>query len=96
MSDEKHTVEALVPQYLHRPFQLLFWESDELALIIIMFTLAYLGSSWFLWVLFVAVNYTYSRFKKSYPRGFLRHMLYSFGFIRLKAYPNADVVMYHE
>ena len=93
---ERDEVEAIVPQYLHRPFQLLFWESDELALIIIMITLASIGSSKILWLLTIVLPMTYSRMKKSYPRGFLKHMLYSLGFIKFSHYPNAETQRYFE
>lgn len=74
------------PQYLSSPFQVLWLESDELAIFFGMFTLALIFGNWF-WLLTVAGPWFYSKLKKRYPRGFLKHVLYFIGLMDMKGYP---------
>ena len=75
------------PQYLSSPLQVLFWDSDELCIIMMCFTIALLFGSVF-WLLLIAGPWTYSHLKKKYPRGYLRHVLYFIGVIEIKNYPD--------
>ena len=74
------------PHYLHRPLQVLWWEVDEFVIVIISLMLA-LMFGYVFWVMLVLVPYGYSKFKKSYPRGFLFHLLWILGLIDFKHYP---------
>ncbi len=78
------------PRYLSSPIQVLWFESDEIAIIAICYTLGLLFG-WVGWCLLVVVPYLYSKLKKNYPRGFLKHSLYFLGLLELKGYP-----IYHE
>jgi type IV conjugative transfer system protein TraL len=75
------------PQYLSAPFQILWYESDELALFMFILMLALLYGGIF-WILLLAGPYLYSRIKRQKPRGFLCHLLYMAGIIRMKNYPS--------
>jgi type IV conjugative transfer system protein TraL len=83
MSDN---VKREFPQYLSAPFQILWYESDELALFMFSLMLALMYGSVF-WVLLFAGPYIYSRIKRQKPRGFLCHLLYMAGIIRMINYP---------
>lgn len=74
------------PRYLSAPFQVLWFETDELAIILMCFVLAMLFGSLF-WIGLFAGPYYYGKLKKSYPRGFLKHTLYFIGLSSLKGYP---------
>lgn len=75
------------PQYLNAPLQVLFWESDELGLMMMFFILGLMFGGVF-YLLIIIVPYAYGRFKKKYPRGFLRHMLIFTGIVQLDGYPS--------
>lgn len=75
------------PRYLSSPFQVLWFETDEMAIILICFVLAMLFGYLFWGLLFVGPYY-YGKLKKNYPRGFLKHTLYFIGLSSLKGYPS--------
>ncbi|MBN2570073.1 MAG: type IV conjugative transfer system protein TraL [Deltaproteobacteria bacterium] len=74
------------PQYLSDPLQVLWFEPDELSMMFIFFGLAMVYGSFF-WILMVLVPWFYSRAKRKYPKGFLKHMLYFIGILNIKGYP---------
>jgi type IV conjugative transfer system protein TraL len=75
------------PQYLSSPFQVLWFETDELVIVVVFLIFALIFGYLFWLFLFVG-PYLYTRLKKKYPRGFLRHVLYFIGLIRIKGYPS--------
>lgn len=76
-----------IPQYLHRPYQILFFDAEDVALIMLLFVLAMLFGYVFWFLLFV-VPYVYMKVKKKYPRGFLKHIIYRLGIISFKGAPS--------
>lgn len=80
-------VRRAFPQYLSAPFQILWYESDELALFMFFLMLALMYGTIF-WPLLIAGPYIYSRIKRRRPRGFLCHLLYMAGFVRMRNYPS--------
>ncbi len=75
-----------VPRYLSAPIQILWFESDEFAIITICYILGLLFG-WIGWVILIVAPYLYSKLKKNYPRGFLKHSLYFIGLLKLEGYP---------
>jgi type IV conjugative transfer system protein TraL len=75
------------PQYLSSPMQVLWFESDEIGVICVFGTIALIFGG-FTWLLIIAAPWYYSHIKKRYPRGFLRHVLYFVGIVRLDRYPD--------
>ncbi len=76
-----------IPQYLHKPHQVLFMDADEFVMIVIFFAFA-LVFGYFFWLLLFVVPYLYFRSKRKYPRGFLKHYLYKLGIIHFKGAPS--------
>lgn len=76
-----------VPQYLHRPYQVLFFEVDELAAFILGLLLALFFGGIF-WLLVILSVFLLSYTKKKYPRGYLKHFLYVLGLIGFKNTPS--------
>lgn len=76
------------PQYLSAPVQVLWFETDELAIIILFFLLASIFHG-VLWIFCIAGPFAYSSLKNRYPSSFLQHMLYFSGIKRLKNYPTS-------
>lgn len=83
------------PQYLSKPFQVLWFEVDELILFLFTLTLALIYGS-FMWILFIVLQYLYSKTKRKQCRGFLKHILYVLGFVRMKNYPEYFQREFHE
>lgn len=81
-----YSLQRPFPQYLSAPFQILWYESDELALFICFLVLALLYGAVF-WLLLPVGPYFYSRIKRARPRGFLCHLLYMAGLVRMRNYP---------
>lgn len=79
--------EKKFPQYLSSPYQILWFETDDLAIVMIFFLLALLFGHIF-WLMVLVGPYIYTKIKKRYPRGFLRHILYFLGLIKMKGYPS--------
>ena len=74
-------------QYLHKPYQVLFLEEDELVLFTVLFFLAFVFGGIF-WILIIPCVFGYASIKKRLPRGHLRHYLYKLGVVNLKGYPS--------
>jgi len=74
------------PQYLSSPLQVLWFEPDELCIMLISFILAMIYG-WFFWILLVVAPWLYSKMKRKYPRGFFKHVLYFLGLLNIKGYP---------
>ena len=74
------------PQYLSAPLQVLFWDSDELCIIMMFFTIALIFGS-VTWLVVVVGPWGYTHVKKKYPRGFIRHILYFAGLVKFQKYP---------
>ncbi len=75
------------PQYLSKPLQVLWFETDELIIFIFSLTLA-LTFGKLMWIVFFVFQYFYTKTKRTKPRGFLRHSLYVFGLLKMKNYPD--------
>jgi type IV conjugative transfer system protein TraL len=80
-------MKKLFPQYLSAPLQVLFWDSDELCIIVTFFTIAMIFGS-VMWIFLILGPWAYSHMKKKYPRGFLQHILYFVGIVKINNYPS--------
>ena len=83
------------PQYLSKPFQVLWFEIDELVIFLCSLTATLIYGKW-MWIVFPAVQYFYTRTKRKNARGFLKHLLYILGFVRMKNYPEYFQKEFHE
>lgn len=79
-------MQKVFPQYLSAPFRVLWFEPDEMVIFLACFTLAMIYG-WAFWVSVVVGPWGYTKIKKRYPRGFLKHALYFAGIVSLKGYP---------
>ncbi|WP_305045023.1 type IV conjugative transfer system protein TraL [Geoalkalibacter sp.] len=75
------------PAYLSSPFQVLFWETDELLMIVMGLVIALLSDALWTWSLVIIIPVIYCRIKKDRPKGYLYHLLYFAGFIKMEGYP---------
>ena len=83
------------PQYLSRPFQVLWFEVDELAIFLFTLTVALVYGG-LAWIAFVAIQYAYIRTKRQKPRGFLKHLLYVGGLLRMRNCPEYFQQEFHK
>ncbi|MBI3755257.1 MAG: conjugal transfer protein TraL [Deltaproteobacteria bacterium] len=79
------SAQSKIPQYLHRPSQTLWWESDEFGLIIFVFILILVFGLKFIFL--GIIPYIYSKIKSKYNRGFMNHLPYMLGLKDIKGYP---------
>lgn len=87
---------ARVPRYLHLPIQILWFDVEDLGLIVVCYTLAMIVDSWYAAPIVVLVPYLFRTAKADKPRGFLRHALYAYGFQPLRRYPSPQVREFFE
>ena len=75
------------PKYLHKPFRILWFESDEL---FFMFGGLILGMyvTFMLFPVMLVCAFLIRRFKMRLNRGFVRHIPYFLGIMRFKRYPS--------
>jgi len=76
------------PQYLHRPYRILWFEVDEIVLMSVMYMLSMMFSMYILLMIPLAV-YLFRTQKIKKPRGFFRHIWYRLGFFTFPGYPDA-------
>lgn len=84
-----------VPNYLHRPLQLLWFEQDEWVAAAIGYAIGMILSGWF-WLALFVVPYLYIRLKRSRARGYMLHSQYRAGFYGFHGYPHAFCTRFRE
>jgi hypothetical protein len=84
-----------VPQYLHLPLQILWFDTEEVSVIIVSYLIGLLfgGLSWLLLVLLPCL---YIWIKRQQPRGYLVHTLHRLGFAKLTGYPGPQAREFYE
>jgi len=81
-------MEVRFPKYLSAPVQVLWFEPDDLGILLFSFTLALIFGG-LCWLLLFLLPYLYSRFKRKYPKSFFKHLLYFSGVKTPEKYPTA-------
>ena len=76
-----------MPQYLTQPYQLLWFEPDDMTVMTLAYLMAMIFGGWFWWLMMIVLPTAYSRMKRNHPRGFLRHSLYMLGWTKMDGYP---------
>ena len=84
-----------VPQYMHLPLQILWFDIEELMVIMVLYVVGLVFGGW-AWVSLIIGPYFYIQVKRRKPRGFLRHFLYQLGIYRLDGYPSPHTNEFHE
>ncbi len=85
-----------VPRYLHLPIQILWFDMEDIAVFIVSYVLAMAMSSIYVLPFCIALPVLFMRVKSRRPRGFLRHLLYQYGFQKLEGYPPAMTSRFEE
>ena len=84
-----------MPEYLHLPLQVLWFDTPEITMIAMLYIMAALfgGIAWFF--LFVGPILVIP-YKRAQPRGYFSHLLYVFGWSRLAGYPPYTLTRFAE
>lgn len=87
-----------IPDYIDSPPELLFWEADELAPVMVLFAIGIITKtlSWMLIPMWLAGRFS-KRFKENHLPGFIWHLLFRYGMVSLgKRLPNGFIRDYVE
>lgn len=84
----------VIPQYLHQPLQVLWFDIYEIYLLVGLY-LASLILGGFMWVVLVAAPIILIPEKRKANRGALRHLLYWIGWDNLCGYPDSSAKKFH-
>lgn len=90
-------MEERVPQYLHQPIQILWWDAQEfLTLWVVMIVVVLIQVPLWGWGAFFVFAYYFSGWSAGKTRGFLVHLAYRAGFMTLRGYPAPAAETFHE
>lgn len=85
-----------VPQHLHKPIQILFWDAHEFVVLVLAFSLSLFLERLFCWILFFGAAFVIIKLKRKNPRGWIMHLPYRVGLMRLKGYPLPTATKFSE
>lgn len=76
------------PSYLSNQLQILWWELDEVAIILVFFTLVIISGGWVNFICLIVLPYLYGKAKRAATKGFFKHIIYFSGLGKLDGYPS--------
>ncbi|MEG8219856.1 hypothetical protein OSJ57_04385 [Sphingomonas sp. HH69] len=84
-----------LPQYLHKPVQILWFGSDEFVLVITVIFVAVILGGMLGWAL-VAGLLLFVPWLRTKPRGFIPHMAWRWGLVGFRHYPGPTQTCFFE
>lgn len=87
-------MESRVTQYLHKPIQILWFDSHEMVMIGAMYLFGLIGGTW-CWLGLLTLPFLIM-FKRKQNRGYFNQLLYFFGFRKFKGYPDPSEEVFYE
>ena len=84
-----------LPQYLHRPVQILWFGADEFVLALSTIFVAIIVGGMIGWAL-VGALLLFIPWKRSKPRGFLPHLAWRWGLLSFRHYPGPTQTRFYE
>lgn len=87
---------ARVPRYLHLPLQILWFDMEDIGVILACYAGWLVVDSWWMLTFVVLGPWLFKTIKADKPRGFVQHTLVRYGFQKLHAYPPASVEHFWE
>jgi hypothetical protein len=79
-------MQARMPRYIHKPLQVLWFDINEI-MIIVMFYLAAMSFGGLMWLILIGGPVLFIPYKRKQSRGYFQHVLYQVGFVELAGYP---------
>lgn len=87
--------EQRLSQYLHKPLQILWFDSSEVAMLVLLYIFALIFGG-FAWLALFVIPFLLIPYKRSLARGFFQHLIYSYGWRDIKGYPNPCAYQFFE
>lgn len=84
-----------VPKFMHLPLQILWFDTEEISIIMIGYTIGLVFGG-LAWIALVLGPVFYIPIKRKQPRGFMKHMLFRIGLAHLKGYPGPEAKVFSE
>lgn len=84
-----------VPEYSHYPAQYFLFDVEEAGLLAVAYFLGTVFTAK-IWLVLVPLLYFGIRWKRSMPRGYISHLIYSFGGTRMQGYPDPSCKRFYE
>ena len=88
-------MEERVPQYLHMPMQVLWFDTVEWRLIaasyLVVVLFGFVAGAIALFLIIALIRY-----KRSRERGYFQHLIYEYGYSRIEHYPLPTAKVFHE
>ncbi|MDK2812635.1 MAG: hypothetical protein PWQ78_845 [Petrotoga sp.] len=75
-----------IPKYLHRPYQVLFFDAEDMGMLFFFFLLGFLFGGVF-WIIGAVCAFVILKKKSKSPRGYIKHLFYLLGLYRFKGCP---------
>jgi hypothetical protein len=88
-------MEERMPVYMHLPLQVLWFDTSEVTVIIV-FYLAAMIFGGVMWYLLIIGPYALISFTRSQARGYIKHLMYVFGWTNIVGYPNPSAMRFCE
>ncbi len=87
---------ARVPKYLHRPTQILWFDLEEIGLILALYACWLVVDSWIVGATGAVGVVVFKSIKAEKPRGFVQHELLALGVHKLEGYPPVQIEEFWE
>lgn len=87
--------EEKMPQFLHLPIQVMWFDANELTFLALLYMLCSLLGGW-AWLLMLLLPYPVLKYKRSQQRGFFLQILYILGVMDIQGYPDASAKQFRE
>ena len=84
-----------LPQYLHKPVQILWFGSDEFVLVVTTIFVAVIVGGLVGWA-FITALLLFLPWKRAQPRGFLAHLAWRWGMLHFRHYPGPTQTRFYE
>jgi len=83
-----------VTRYLHQPVQILWGDSNEFTILVLLYLFALLAGGYFWFSL--GLIFPICSYKRKQNRGYFNQLLYFMGFRKFKGYPDPSEVRFFE
>ena len=87
--------ESRMPEYLHLPIQVMWFDANELTFLVMLYLSASLLGGW-AWLLMLILPFPVLSYKRKQARGFFTHFLYKLGFLKFQFYPDSSANLFRE
>lgn len=95
MKQGRRALEERLPQFLHKPVQILWFDSQEFIVAMSAIFVAVIVGGLVGWALICALLF-FIPWKRSKPRGFIPHAAWRWGLLRFRHYPGPTQTRFYE